>query len=159
VKVLTTDGLSHFAQKVKSLFDSITVPTKVSELENDSGYLTEQDIEEKVADYIIECGTAGGWNYEKWNSGKYVCTRVYKETLTHYTTVGGFYGYVTSQIQYPIAFPELPVFYYNAKVANGFAIPAGDVVVGLSSCRCYALSTASGEAACTFEIHVEGRWK
>lgn len=118
--------------------------------------ITELD---EIADYIIECGTASGWNYEKWNSGKYILTRVYKETLTHYTTVGGFYGFVSSEIYYPITFNELPVFYYNAKVANGFAIPAGDVQTKTTSCRCYALSTASGECACTFEIRVEGKWR
>ena len=111
------------------------------------------------ADYICEVGTASGWNYEKWLSGKYVCRRVYQETLTHYTTVGSFYGYVTSAIPYPITFPDIPLLYYNCKVINGFAIPAGDVTIGTKSCRCYALSTASGQGETYWEIEVIGKWK
>lgn len=111
------------------------------------------------ADYIVETGTASGWTYEKWLSGKYVCRTVKTETLSHYTTVGSFYGYVSSLIAYPISFPEIPIVHYNCKIGNGFAIPGGDVTVNKNSCRCYSLSTASGEVSCYWEIEVTGRWK
>lgn len=78
-------------------------------------------------DYIIETGTVDGWDYEKWLGGKYVCRKIYRETLTYYTVVGPFYGYVTSIIKYPITFTELPIVRYNARVSSGFAIPGGDV--------------------------------
>lgn len=118
------------------------------------------DESQMPADYIIESGTAKGWDYEKWLSGKYVCRRVYTETLTHYTVVQPFYGYVTSTIPYPITFAELPIARYNARVASGFAVPGGDVAGNNSSLRCYSLSTYSQpDAACVFEIEVVGKWK
>lgn len=123
-------------------------------------YIDENQLENTIlADYIIETGTASGWEYEKWREGKYVCRRVFTETLEHYTTVGNFYGYVSSLIPYPITFIEIPILRYNAKVGNGFAIPAGDVVINKSHCRCYALSTAKDSQPCYFEIEVVGRWK
>ena len=127
-------------------------------------YVDEVQLEEQLSqqlpsDYIIETGTAAGWDYEKWLSGKYVCRRVYNETLTHYTVVGALYGFVSNPIAYPLTFPSIPILRYNAKVGNGFAIPAGDVQVGTSNCRCYALSTASGEQPCYWEIEVIGKWK
>ena len=81
------------------------------------------------ADYIIESGTASGWDYEKWLKGKYICRKVHHETLTNYTVVGPFYGFVSSIIAYPITFIDTPILQYNAKVGNGFAIPGGDVQI------------------------------
>lgn len=111
------------------------------------------------ADYIIETGTSGIWSYEKWLSGKYVCRTIKTEECTHYTTVNGFYGFFSSNIAYPITFPTSPVVIFNAKIGNGFAIPAGDVAMNQNYCRCYGLSTASGTVYCSWEIEVTGQWK
>lgn len=111
-------------------------------------------------DYIVEQGILDGWNYEKWFSGKYTCTKIYIETLNYYTTVGPFYGYVTSLIDFPITFIEAPLVFYNARVSSGFAIPGGDVHKTISNFRCYSLSTYSKAGAqCIFEIEVIGKWK
>ena len=143
---LSINSLTHLINLIKQKYALITH----SHTPTDLG----------ISDYIIESGTSGNWTYEKWYSGKYVCRGVFKETLTHYTVVGPFYGFVSSLISYPITFPTTPVLYYNAKVGNGFAIPGGDVTVGTSTCRCYALSTAKDECPCTWEYkQLEGTSK
>lgn len=131
-----------------------TVPTNISAFNNDKGYLTSLG-----ADYILESGALKGWRYEKWNSGKYICWGTFQDTRTHYTTVNGFYGYYSSDFPYPITFPEPPIIHFNCKVGNGFAAPAGDVLRSSSLARCYALSTASGEVSCAWEMYVVGKWK
>jgi len=117
------------------------------------------DLGAKFADYVIEAGTTNGWKWEKWNSGKYICWGIFTETQTHYTTVAGFYGYYSSQFNYPIVFPEPPIIHFNCKIGNGFAAPAGDVMRSSSVARCYALSTANGSVYCVWELYVVGRWK
>lgn len=129
-------------------------------------YWTEADKAEMVkalggtfADYIIEIGETNGWKWEKWNSGKFICWGTFNDTRTHYTTVNGFYGYYSSDFEYPITFPEAPIVHFNCKVGSGFAAPAGDVARSTVQARCYALSTASGEVTCYWELYVVGRWK
>ena len=129
-------------------------------------YWTDADKQEMIAalngnfaDYVIEAGVTGGWNWEKWNSGKYICWGTFRDTRTHYTMVNGFYGYYSSDFKYPITFPTAPIIHFNCKVGSGFAAPAGDVAMSTVQARCYALSTASGEVACAWEMYVVGRWK
>lgn len=134
--------------------DSELIPQKVSQLENDSGYLTSLG-----ADYILEAGTKNGWKWEKWNSGKYICYGIFTDTCSHYTIVTPFYGYYSTNFPYPITFPEPPIVLFNCKIGNGFGMPAGDVMRSSSAVRCYALSTARDIVTCVWEIYVVGRWK
>ena len=144
----------YTANEVGALPANTSIPSKTSELTNDSGYLTSLG-----ADYVVERGVTNGWNWEKWDSGKYICWGIFQDTRAHYTLVNGFYGYYSSDFKYPITFPEPPIIHFNCKVGSGFAAPAGDVARSSSTARCYALSTASGEVACVWEMYVVGRWK
>lgn len=117
------------------------------------------ELNKNFADYVIEAGITNGWKWEKWNSGKYICWGLFRDTRTHYTTINGFYGYYSSDFKYPITFPEAPIVHFNCKVGSGFAVPAGDVAMSTIQARCYALSTASGQVACSWELYVVGRWK
>ena len=113
----------------------------------------------EFADYIIERGTTNGWDWEKWNSGKYTCNAIFTDTCTHYTIVTPFYGFYSTNFPYPITFPTAPIVLFNCKIGNGFGMPAGDVMRSTTACRCYALSTAKDTVTCVWEIYVIGRWK
>jgi hypothetical protein len=125
-------------------------------------YFTEDDIAmilAKFGDYIIECGSEDGWEWEKWNSGKLVCRGKFTEKITHYTTVNSFYGYHSAEYTYPVAFIDIPMMHYNCRVGTGFSISAGDVSHKKEYAKCYALSNASGEKDCVWIIEATGKWK
>lgn len=56
-------ALEKLWERVKATVDSVIVPTKVSELENDAGYLTEIDKNEMVQEVLAALPAAEGVSY------------------------------------------------------------------------------------------------
>lgn len=111
------------------------------------------------SDYIIEEGTSGIWKYRKWYNGTYECWGTYTETISNYGTALGGYSYVTSNISIPSGFYELPKMFYSGKIGSGFCLTGTGNYVTRSAVKCYAVATASGSQATTWDIHLIGRWK
>ena len=112
-----------------------------------------------VADYVIEQGTDGIWTYRKWNSGVSECWGANTYSLTHYATVGTFYGYYTS-VTFPTGlFIARPTFLYNTTVSNNFAWAGPVLGLTETGSNVYAIATSSGTQSVSFDMRAKGRWK
>lgn len=110
-------------------------------------------------DCIVEQGTSGIWTYRKWNSGVAECWGEYETTITHYASAFGGYAYNTS-VDYPTGlFISAPQYTYSAKVGSGFALTGTRTGVSKDYANLYAVCTASGSQATSWDISVKGRWK
>ena len=112
-----------------------------------------------VGDFVTEQGVTGVWTWRKWHSGAAECWMRDTRELTHYTTVGNLYGYVSDPYDYPVSFTEVPTVVASARVGNGFALCSGDFRQQTDHFTFYILSTASGTQTCTLSCCVRGRWK
>ena len=114
-----------------------------------------------IADYVVEQGISGIWTYRKWNSGIVECWGYYEETVSHYATGLGGYGYVTSYIPYPTdLFIDIPRHFCSVSIGNGFGVYASDVKVSTKDkTRIFALGTASGSQLLKCQLYSIGKWK
>lgn len=112
-----------------------------------------------MVDHVVEQGSSGVWTWRKWHSGVAECWMRDTRELTHYTTVGDLYGYVSDPYDYPVSFTEVPTVVASARVGNGFALCSGDFRQQTDHFTFYILSTASGTKTCTMSCCVRGRWK
>lgn len=112
-----------------------------------------------VADYVIEQGTDGIWNYRKWDSGKYEAWAFSSTSATHYVTFAGWYGYYVD-----LALPSFMLtkdnLFITCPLASGtqFCMPTG-YVISSSGLRAYCCSAGSGTQTIMFNLLMIGRWK
>ena len=113
-----------------------------------------------VKDYIVAQGTSGGWLYQKWSSGKAVCSR----TISNTPTVISGANSVT--VTLPFSFASTSYTVQITKAANGFLVTdvidangaqnsghtAGSFIVTYK----YSSGTAY---PVSFNISVAGSWK
>lgn len=95
--------------------------------------------------HITETGTSNGWAYYKLNNNVVIATRVVADTLEHYLTVNGFYGYYFANIATPFTMRNAE--YYvgcDWSIGNGFSLPAGRLSMTTTKFNAYALSTSAG---------------
>lgn len=93
----------------------------------------------------VEYGTANGWDYVVYADKTIEATRTISQTLSYYSTVGGFYGYYIADIALPLTMANTS-YYVGAtwKIGNGFSISAGLLSVTTTQFNAYALATAHG---------------
>lgn len=117
-----------------------------------------------IADFVVEEGTetAGGvdWTYRKWNSGIAECWGKWSGTLSHYSTMAGFYAYNTGSINYPSGlFIEEPNAHFSGRIDGGFCLTGTLYSASKDYMSCYALATAGNSQSCVFFIYSIGKWK
>lgn len=116
-------------------------------------------VEEKVADYIVEQGISGDWNYRKWANGIAECWCKLEVTLKAYSEHSYFYLYNTD-IEFPEGlFISVPIPTYLAGVGDYFSTPGSPINLSKDGMRANVLSVINGEYVVTFYIDVKGRWK
>lgn len=116
--------------------------------------------EPTIADYVVEQGVDDIWTYRKWASGIAECWGGKALTLSHYSSVSGFYGYNTA-IEFPNGFfVSPPIVTYSAWIDNAFAL-TGTITSSLTKdgANVYALSTVSGSRPTSWYVEAKGRWK
>ena len=135
---------------------NITVPTNVSELNNDAGYIT-------AVDYVVEYGTtADNWKYVKWNSGKYEA-HIHTQFAINAGSawIGGYYHATT----YPLALPSFSqtwqlVYAVKSDTILSFCVGVSESSSGLTF---YWVNGASGALNGTdfgwCDITIQGTWK
>lgn len=93
----------------------------------------------------VEYGTANGWDYVLYADKTIEATRTISQTLSYYTTVGGFYGYYISGIALPFTMANNNYYVGTTwSIGNGFSISAGLLSVTTTQFNAYALATAHG---------------
>lgn len=114
----------------------------------------------ETADYVVAQGTSGGWLYQKWSSGKAVCSR----TISNTPTVISGANSVT--VTLPFSFASTSYTVQITKAANGFLVTdvidangaqnsghtAGSFIVTYK----YSSGTAY---PVSFNVSVAGSWK
>lgn len=115
-----------------------------------------------IDDYVVETGTSGVWQYQKWNSG--IMKAWIIEDLENSTTpralIGGMYG--TVNVAIPQGFISAPRGVSSARLGTGagftFTIPQDTqhIVIGILSNQ-----GSSGEQidATIHSIILTGKWK
>lgn len=117
-------------------------------------------------DYIVEQGTANGWTYRKWNSGKGECWK----TLTHTTAIntawGNLYcGTATARQSYPFVFTAKPVETATLQSASNAAMlmaeSGSNGVNGAYASACYNFVRPNSASSATFylSLYAFGNWK
>lgn len=113
-----------------------------------------------ATDYVVAQGTSGGWLYQKWSSGKAVCSR----TISNTPTVISGANSVT--VTLPFSFASTSYTVQITKAANGFLVTdvidangaqnsghtAGSFIVTYK----YSSGTAY---PVSFNVSVAGSWK
>lgn len=100
------------------------------------------------------------WTWIKYINGFAECWgNKIQSTLTNYTQVGTFYGYMQT-FNWPFTWYEIPQFIYSMQVGRGFAMPGAAVMgVTVTQGSAYCLATASGSQAVTSNVYAWGKWK
>ena len=109
---------------------------------------------------VVETGVSGIWTYRKWSDGTAECWGIYTNTVSHYATVFGGYGYQSGTITFPQGlFQSAPVPTFSARIGNGFAV-TGTQTGSLTnaSSNFYAVASASGSQTCYWYIYLIGKW-
>lgn len=115
---------------------------------------------------LFETGTDGTWSWKKWNDGVLELERRYSgppTTGTHYTTVGGLYGYRVTDFTFPSSINPINSNYTitaNWKIASGFAIDAGSVgTKSTTGFSLFGMGSSSGVTSVEIDIYIRARWK
>jgi len=114
-----------------------------------------------LADYVVENGTANGWQYRKWNSGVAECWQVTNITSESFTNVygNGWYKAYSDWLLPAGLFNDIP------SVTGTLWRNGGLCFIMLHSLEkdkigFYVASLKSEGAANTrFMFHAKGRWK
>ena len=110
------------------------------------------------ADYVVEQGLNGNWNYRKWNSGRIEADLVTSNSIAMTTAIGNeYFGNITVNISNLGLLTirniqvtgDCPSFYSSSKVES----------VSLSSFAISTRSNSSMTGTVTHYIHIEGTWK
>lgn len=146
---------TYTASEVGALPDDTAIPTKTSDLTNDSGFITGANL----ADYVVEQGTSGYWTYRKWNSGISECWLTWTGTLSHYWSGNGLYSYSTGAINFPSGlFITIPSITADGAIGSAFYLGT-TIMPSATGVNVAACTTISGQQTCTFHIQVKGKWK
>lgn len=112
-----------------------------------------------VADFIVEQGTSGNWDYRKWNSGIAECWFRGNVAFTYGTQSNGFYfGYGT--LNYPFAFVDAPAVTYSATATSGYDF-CGKAIAYAERFNFYMGSAVDlkNVSTVTVNAYVIGKWK
>ena len=107
--------------------------------------------------YIVETGTANGWDYDLYNDDTVIATRMMSATMTNYTTFGGFAGYYFASVSTPFTMASGYYVGSDWSIGAGFALPAGRLLITGDSFNVYALSTQSGSASVILRMTLIGK--
>ena len=147
---LDKTGLNYFYSKIKNL-----IPTKTSQLTNDSGFAT-----------IVESGTTDDGSYIKYSDGYMEVHQTVKGTTNISTAWGSLY--ISGNIRlpnYPVSFIERPTTIISGQPQSGtqfFLVGNGNSDDGDSA---HAGTTALGRpnsrtnVAYTLDVIAKGKWK
>lgn len=109
-------------------------------------------------DYVVEQGVSGGWNYEKWNSGRAKAWR--KTTSSNFGTsgqVGGFYYRIYSNNIPSGIFVEITDAHADCRWGTGVSWASARNITPTKFEAIY-FSNQNGGAG-EFYHEVKGRWK
>lgn len=109
-------------------------------------------------DYVVEQGVSGGWNYEKWNSGRAKAWR--KTTSSNFGTsgqVGGFYYRIYSKNIPSGIFVEITDAHADCRWGTGVSWASARNITPTKFEAIY-FSNQNGGAG-EFYHEVKGRWK
>lgn len=112
-----------------------------------------------VADYVVEQGTSGIWNYRKWNSGIAECWTHSAITVrgTHWADVLGGYGYSIL-----LNFPQNLFTNVMAVIANGSTGTGTGFALATSSNKNNVTVIVVGnqeDNQLTIQVEAKGYWK
>lgn len=118
---------------------------------------------DEVADYIIECGKSGIWDWEKWASGKATCSgiRSFSSLVDSITQRGAVYYVGITSYSFPsglfTAAPELNITFRNDKGAWF----AADEAISASETGGGRIYTPVSQPDIQAEFHYSaiGKWK
>ena len=123
----------------------------------------------KILTKVLGCcytlDTDGHWTWKKYADGTLEMWRSYSgapTTGTHYTTIGGFYGYYVTGFSFPAGCKPVSTNYFVKTswiIGNGFVIDSTGLGKTTTEFGIYALATASGQTTVYADIYVVGRWK
>lgn len=179
---LDETGLAKVWNKVKAL-----VPTRTSQLTNDSGFLTQhQDISGKqnkltagenitiVNDVIsatggggsgeIERGTSKNWNYTKYPDGTMIATRMIDATGVSFTKIANYMYYRngTTTWALPEGFIETPTITVTASNGNYIGIVTKNKSATSFQTNYFRLTTTSSPST-SIDVQMSciavGKWK
>lgn len=153
---------------------SLTIPDSTSDLINDAGFVNAagasaaapvQSVNGQTgavtiispSKYIVETGTANGWDYDLYNDDTVIATQMMSATMTNYTTFGGFAGYYFSNVSTPFTMESGYYVGCDWSIGAGFALPAGRLSVTADSFNAYALSTQSGSTSVILRMTLMGK--
>lgn len=117
-----------------------------------------------IADYVIEYGTDGIWEYEKWASGKAVCRGITSTSVTKWTAWGNLYegNPYLGQTLFPTGlFIEAPLF--KVAVTSNQGLSAMETYLAITKDKTpaiYPLRPAGGQSApAYYHMEATGKWK
>ncbi len=111
-----------------------------------------------VADYVVEQGTSGIWNYRKWNSGAAELWGIKRFVSTADATspVSGFYLNILS-VDYPFEFKDIPIAVGSYMAVGTYAF--ADSVFRETQKFSQRLHIYDGNKDVYANIYVSGSWK
>lgn len=115
-------------------------------------------------DYVVEQGKSGGWNWTKWNSGKFECW--YHGNPGAYTCGtsrgNGWYSGANLTFTYPYSFVRMPALNASASLGTD-AYVVYFQLVGAALTNCIGRITANASIAQNsnylISVHAVGYWK
>ena len=120
-----------------------------------------------AADYVVEQGTSGIWNYRKWNSGRAECWATMEiRGKACNTAVGSWYR--TAELQfsaYPFTFSETPnvnMFFETGSGTGGLVWTAGtasDVTSDTKQAHQFYIIRMASSASITGKVHIQVKGK
>ena len=160
------ESLSTYAPKT----DVNQLNTRVDNLNSSlSNYTPKTDfntLKNKVDNLVAE-GTANGWFYRKWSSGRAECWKTLSHSTALSTSWGSLYsGTATSRQDYPFTFVEKPIemVTLQAESYQGILFPEKSLlgVNTVSQTACYNIcrpSSLSTVSVFYLNFNVVGKWK
>jgi hypothetical protein len=131
---------------------------------NDLKAIFDEILPSDQVDYVVEQGTSGGWNWTKWNGGKFECW--YHGNAGAYTCGtsrgNGWYSGANLTFTYPYSFVSMPAL--NASVSldtNAYVVYFQ--LTGATLTKCIGRITANASIAQNsnylISVHAVGTWE
>ena len=118
---------------------------------------------EVVADFVVEQGTLGIWEYRKWHSGKAECWGRSRATVSISTTWGSLYYGTSTGVPFPtelfIADPMCQVTAEFGAVRQVAWCAAGGEATKVNAPDVFFLRPSAGDVSFDVLYYAFGRWK
>lgn len=112
-----------------------------------------------IADFVIEEGTAGNWQYRKWANGRCEAWRTYTLSTSVNTAWGGIYRSAGRTLGVPTVFNAAPQIFATSKGTACWVICCSDAQPGTDFTFYIANGVSLSAANRTFSFYMNGTWK